>query len=220
MAYKAQPLTTSFVVWNNAAASGQTGAVANLTLRWVKDGVAIVPTNACEEIDPVILPGLYRITLTAAETACWLGTLGGKHSLATVVVVPVTISFDEIDQIKVQTDRFAEIAPGPLDPIAAPPSITQVTAYAYCFDKYGALEANVPCDVRTTRVTGTGGFQSGEIAHGVSGNGTTTGSLGRVEIFVPAGTEVYHEVRREGGPWIPFGGSINTIHMPGLVGIK
>jgi hypothetical protein len=81
------------MAWDTSANAGKTEDNANFTLRWIKDGTAAAPTNSCSEIDATNLPGIYKITLTAAECTCLIGTLAGKSSTAGVVIIPVTVPF-------------------------------------------------------------------------------------------------------------------------------
>lgn len=85
-----------FVAWDTAANAGKTGDVANFTLRWVKDGTSAAPTNSPAEVDATNAPGVYKITLTAAETQAVCGTLGGKSATAGVVIIPVTLTFSRL----------------------------------------------------------------------------------------------------------------------------
>ena len=81
MATRGIALTISYVAWDTVNNRGKTGDVAHHALRWVKDGTAASPTNAASEIDSTNLPGVYKITLTAAETDCDIGTFGGARRL-------------------------------------------------------------------------------------------------------------------------------------------
>jgi hypothetical protein len=95
MASRGQPLTLQYVAWDTTANAGKTADRSNHTLRWFKDGTSAAPTNAPSESDPTNAPGVYTVALTAAECTCHLGTLTGKSSTAGVVIIPVTITFEE-----------------------------------------------------------------------------------------------------------------------------
>lgn len=84
-----------FVVWDTTANAGRTTDAPNLTLRWVKDGASAAPANAPTEVDAVTAPGLYKVTLTAAEAQATFGALAGVSSTAGVTVMPVQVAFEK-----------------------------------------------------------------------------------------------------------------------------
>jgi len=94
MARYGAALTITYVAWDTSANAGKTGDVSNHTLRWVKDGVSAAPTNSPSEVDATNAPGVYKITLTAAEATCSVGVLAGKSATANVSIVPIAITFD------------------------------------------------------------------------------------------------------------------------------
>jgi hypothetical protein len=94
MASRGQALTISYVAWNTSTNTGQTGDVANHTLRWVQDGTSLAPTNGPTEIDAVNAPGAYRQVLTAAECTINSGLICGKSSTANVVLIPQQFTFE------------------------------------------------------------------------------------------------------------------------------
>lgn len=73
-----------------AAGVGKTGDGANFTLRWVKDGTsaALTGSPAITEVDSTNCPGLYKVTLAAADAQCLSGTLHGKSSTSGVQIIP------------------------------------------------------------------------------------------------------------------------------------
>jgi hypothetical protein len=89
MAIRAQALTVSYTAWNVNTGLPKTGDAANHALRWMKDGTDAAATNGPTEI----ANGEYKLTLTAAETACDFGVLHGSSSTSGVVLVPVKIDF-------------------------------------------------------------------------------------------------------------------------------
>jgi hypothetical protein len=96
MASRRQSLTITYVAWDTSSNAGKTGDVENHTLRWIKDGTSAAPTNTPSEVDPTNAPGVYRLTLTAGECTCSVGVLAGKSSTANVVIIPVTITFEQL----------------------------------------------------------------------------------------------------------------------------
>ena len=96
MATRNVSMTVTFVAWDTGNNVGKTGDNGNLTLRWIKDGSASAPTNSSSEVDSTNVPGVYKITLTATETDCNIGTLAGKSSTSDIVVLPITIQFERL----------------------------------------------------------------------------------------------------------------------------
>jgi len=96
MATRNVAMTITFVAWDTGNNVGKTGDNGNLTLRWIKDGSASAPTNSSSEVDSTNVPGVYKITLTATETDCNIGTLAGKSSTSDIVVLPITIQFERL----------------------------------------------------------------------------------------------------------------------------
>jgi len=96
MASKGQSLTVQYVAWDTSANAGKTGDVGNHTLRWVKDGTSAAPDNSPSEVDATNAPGIYKLTLTADECNCWVGTLCGKSSTSNVSIMPLTVTFEQL----------------------------------------------------------------------------------------------------------------------------
>lgn len=96
MASRGQSIVITYVAWDTSSNIGKTGDVANHTLRWIKDGTASAPTNSPSEIDATNSPGVYKITLTAAECTCNSGTLAGKSSSANVSIMPQSVTFEQL----------------------------------------------------------------------------------------------------------------------------
>lgn len=96
MAIYGESLTIQYIAWDTVNNVPKTGDASNHTLRWVKDGTAAAPTNAPSEVDAANAPGLYKLTLTATETQCWVGTLCGKSSTSGVVIMPLTLTFERL----------------------------------------------------------------------------------------------------------------------------
>ncbi|HPZ14944.1 MAG TPA: hypothetical protein PLK04_12070, partial [Bacillota bacterium] len=96
MAIYGESLTIQYIAWDTVNNVPKTGDASNHTLRWVKDGTAAAPTNSPSEVDATNAPGVYKLTLTASETQCWVGTLCGKSSTSGVVIMPVTLTFERL----------------------------------------------------------------------------------------------------------------------------
>lgn len=106
MATRGVQTVVVYTAWDTLNQVGVTGDAANHTLRWIKDGAASAPTNAVSEIDATNLPGEYKITLTATETDCLLGVIGGKSTTANVVILSKSIGFEDVAAIKAKTDNL------------------------------------------------------------------------------------------------------------------
>lgn len=96
MASRGQSLTITYVAWDTSANAGKTGDAGNHTLRWIKDGTAAAPDGTPSEVDATNAPGVYKLVLTAAECTCHLGVLAGSSSTSGVVVIPVTVAFEQL----------------------------------------------------------------------------------------------------------------------------
>lgn len=91
-----QAVTLEYWAWDTGANDYKTGDVANHTLRWVKDGTSAAPTNAASEVDSTNAPGVYKVTLTAAECQCQVGTLCGKSSTSGVKILGQQVAFENL----------------------------------------------------------------------------------------------------------------------------
>ena len=91
MAIKNQPLTLTYLAWDSANGVGKTGDAANHTLRLVADGALVTPAASPVQVDASILPGTYKIALTAAEMNYNCVTLGGVSSTGKVTILPMTV---------------------------------------------------------------------------------------------------------------------------------
>jgi|GEM_PF-4701320 len=120
MATRGVSMTIHYVAVDATTNMGKTGDAANHTLRWIKDGTPLVPTNSPVEVDATNCPGIYKLTLTASETDCNIGTLGGKSSTANVSIIPKTIEFE----------RLPDAAPGASGgvPVIGQPPLTNLDA--------------------------------------------------------------------------------------------
>lgn len=91
-----QTVTLQYVAWDTSANAGKTGDVANHTLKWVKDGTSSSVTNSAAEVDSTNAPGVYKLVMTATEASCQVGTLCGKSSTSNVVIIPITVTFENL----------------------------------------------------------------------------------------------------------------------------
>jgi hypothetical protein len=92
-----QSVTLQYVAWDTVNNVGKTGDAGNHTLKWVKDGTAATPTNVPPaEVDSTNCPGVYKLTMTGTEASCQVGTLCGKSSTAGIVILPATVTFENL----------------------------------------------------------------------------------------------------------------------------
>ena len=110
-----QSLTLTYIAWDTSANEGKTGDVGNHTLRWVKDGSSVTPSNSPSEVDSTNAPGVCKITLTASECSCFLGTLAGKSSTADVSIMPLTVSFEQVPVAAYVTGAVSDAGPSTTD---------------------------------------------------------------------------------------------------------
>jgi len=96
MASRGQSLSITYVAWDTSAGAGRTGDSGNHTLRWIKDGTSAAPSGSPTEVDSTNAPGIYKITLTTTECTCHVGTLAGASSTSDVVIIPVTVAFEQL----------------------------------------------------------------------------------------------------------------------------
>lgn len=91
MAIKNQQITVTYIAWDTYLNQPKTGDVGNHTLRVIKDGTAAAPTNSASEVDSTNAPGVYKLTLSAAEMNYDTVVLAGKSSTAGVAIMPLTM---------------------------------------------------------------------------------------------------------------------------------
>jgi hypothetical protein len=92
-----QTVTLQFVAWDTSANAPKTGDAGNFTLKWIKDGTAATPTNVpATEVDATNAKGIYKIVMTGTEASCQVGTICGVSSAANVVILPLTVTFENL----------------------------------------------------------------------------------------------------------------------------
>lgn len=92
MALKGRALVVQYTAWDKSADAGATGDVGNHTLKLIRDGVLSDPTNTPAEVSAVGCPGVYRLSLTAAEMDADSVTVAGISSTAWVAIIPAHVS--------------------------------------------------------------------------------------------------------------------------------
>jgi len=136
MAVSGVAVTVEFLVWDTDANAGKTGDSENLTLRIVADGAAATPGNSPAEIDATNLPGVYKLTLTAAENSGAAMCLAGKSGTADVVVIPT--HWHNLD-----ASILSRAAPGDEMDLVDAPNETALEAIADAIGPIGALTVTV-----------------------------------------------------------------------------
>ena len=118
----------------------------------------------------------------------------------------------KLDGVKSQTDRFADVEADALAPVPAGNS-SQTTLYVYCYDKNGAVEADIPVYIRMRSSTLPGA------AYSASTITVTSGVDGLASALVPRGASVEYAAKRQGGQWVEFAGAdADTLAMPAMLG--
>jgi hypothetical protein len=97
MATRNVSMTVTFVAWDTSANTGKTGDTSQIAVKWIKDGtVETLDTNTVSEVDATNCPGVYKVSISAAEANCNIGTLAGKSTTSNIVVLPITIQFERL----------------------------------------------------------------------------------------------------------------------------
>lgn len=157
--------------------------------------------------------GQWSYVPTQAETN--YGTATYLFSNAAAAIVERTFDIDLATWTKAVYDRLLAAVPaGPAAVIPSPPSATQTTAYAYCFDEHGALAEGVTVEVALRAASGT------DLYSKVFATATSDDD-GLATLTIPRGGSLDFAVRRGGAPnrWVPFRGvNAATLHLPGTIG--
>jgi hypothetical protein len=127
MATRALQQVVCYTAWNTSTNVYVTGDVAQHALSWSKDGTRSAATNAAAEVDATNMPGLYKVVMTATETDCIQGVLGGKSSTANVVLIPTMVSFDYLNTAAPATAGVPDVNVKNMNNVAAT-SITTINA--------------------------------------------------------------------------------------------
>ena len=97
MATRNVAMTVTFVAWDTSANTGKIDDQSNITVKWIKDGtVETLDTNTVTQVDSTNCPGIYKVSISAAEANCNIGTLAGKSTTANIVILPVSIQFERL----------------------------------------------------------------------------------------------------------------------------
>jgi hypothetical protein len=83
-----QSFTFVYTAWDFVNNVGKTGDAANHTLRLIRDGIEITPTNSPTEVDATNAPGEYELNVTGTENNATLLALVGKSSTVGVSIIP------------------------------------------------------------------------------------------------------------------------------------
>ena len=77
----------TILAWDTIQNAGKTG-LADITLRGVGDGAEYTPVAAASQVDATNLPGVYSVSLTAAENNYNSNCIGGKSATANISIIP------------------------------------------------------------------------------------------------------------------------------------
>jgi len=108
MVVKGESITVMFTVWDITNNGPKTGDAGNLTLKLIKDGVVGDPTNSPAEVNSTYCPGIYKLVLTAAETAYSTISIGGISSSSGCIVVPIHLFTEQGILSKLDTTLEAD----------------------------------------------------------------------------------------------------------------
>ena len=78
-------VTVTILAWDTILNTGKTG-LADITLRGVGDGAEYTPVAAASQVDATNLPGVYSVSLTAAENNYNSNCIGGKSATANISI--------------------------------------------------------------------------------------------------------------------------------------
>lgn len=92
MPAKGTQITVQYFAWNSQTGQFQTGDAGNHTLRILRDGTSLAPSNVPIEVDSTYVPGVYKLTISASENNGNFFTLGGKSTTASVSILPISWS--------------------------------------------------------------------------------------------------------------------------------
>lgn len=176
-----QSVTLQYTAWNTSTNAYVTGDSANHTLRWVKDGTASAPTNSPSEVDATNAPGIYKVVLTSTEAQCQVGTLAGKSSTSNVILIGITVTFENLPTASPGAANGVFIAG-----TNAATTITTALTTTFTGNLTGSVNSvtgNVGGNVvgSTASVTGAVGSVTGNVGGNVVGSvGSVTGAVGSV----------------------------------------
>lgn len=157
--------------------------------------------------------GQWGYVPTQAETNYATASYLFVNSAA--AIVEKSFDIDQATWIKGVYDKILAAVPSlPAAVIPAPPSATQTTAFAYCFDEHGALASGVLVEVAMRTAGGTDLYSSVFAT-------ATSDSNGLATLTIPRGSQLDFAVRRGGAPnrWMTFRGvNAATLRLPGTIG--
>lgn len=124
MATRALQQKVSYLAWNTSTNAYVAGDASNHSLSWSKDGTRSATANAATETDATNLPGVYNCTMTATETDCIQGVLGGKSSTSNVILIPTMVAFDYLNTSAPATAGVPDVNVKNINNISASPVTT------------------------------------------------------------------------------------------------
>lgn len=104
MASYGESVVVYYKAWDKTVDGPKTGDVANHTLRLIRDGTLATPTNSPAEVDATLVPGLYKLVLTAAEAQALSVCVDGKSATANVIIIPGWITFERLPTVNPGAD--------------------------------------------------------------------------------------------------------------------
>ena len=89
-------VVVTILAWDTILNVGKTG-LADITLRGVGDGTEYAPAGSAVEVDAANLPGVYSVSLTAAENNYNSNCIGGKSATANISIIPFSWINEDVD---------------------------------------------------------------------------------------------------------------------------
>lgn len=80
-------VTVTIAAWDTILNVPKTGDQANITVRGVGDGAEYTPAAGAVQVDATNLPGIYTVSLTAAENNYNSNHIGGKSATANISII-------------------------------------------------------------------------------------------------------------------------------------
>lgn len=99
MADYGRSITVTFTAYDATNSVWKTADSGNFSMRVVKDGVSAAATNAASSVDDTNDPGVYKLTLTAAEMSADVVTLCGKSSTGTSIIISPVVMITKASDV-------------------------------------------------------------------------------------------------------------------------
>lgn len=99
MAMRGVPIVVTYQAYSPTANAYVSGDASNHVMQLFKDGVFAQTQNSAYEVNGVTATGLYAVALATTETQANFITVFGNSSNKNVILVPMSVSFDQIPNL-------------------------------------------------------------------------------------------------------------------------